>query len=96
MKLSDYFGAVQKCPQCTNSNPETPMNCVRCFCRGFLAQCLRCQGKKQIEEPVAGAATGTMKSTCGICGGKGEFAVNKPQDWDRLHPAEIPAEAVTA
>jgi|SRR6185437_1846368 len=87
MKLSDYFGAVIKCPQCTNDNPATPMSCVRCFCRGFLATCLRCEGKKQIEEPIAGAAQGSMKSTCGMCGGKGEFAVSKPSDWDLLHPA---------
>ena len=96
MKISDFHGAVSKCPQCTNDNPETPMSCARCFCRGFLAQCLRCLGKKQIEEPVAGAAKGTMKSTCEICGGKGEFATNKPADWDVLHPAEVPAETVAA
>jgi hypothetical protein len=45
---------------------------------------------------VAGAAKGTMKSTCEICGGKGEFATSKPKDWDILHPAEIPTETVAA
>lgn len=94
MQIKDYHGAVIKCPQCTNSNPATPMNCVRCFCRGFLATCLACMGKKQIEEPIAGAAKGTMKSTCNTCAGKGEFAVNKPADWDKLHPEEVQEEAV--
>lgn len=85
MKISDYWGKVSKC-HCTNSDPNTPMSCARCFCRGYVAECLACQGTGQIEEPVAGAMKGTMKSTCGVCGGKKVFAINKPADWDATHP----------
>jgi hypothetical protein len=99
MKISDYHGKISQC-FCTNSDPDKPMSCPRCFCRGFVAECLACQGTGQIEEPVAGAMKGTMKSTCGICGGKKVFAVNKPDGWDEAHPAvevaeEVPQEAQT-
>jgi hypothetical protein len=98
MKLSDYHGAVSRCDRCTNWDPTQPMSCSKCFCRGYVAACLACEGKGQVEEPVAGAAKGTMKSTCNTCGGKRSFPVPKPKDWDILHPAEAPAlqEAVTA
>lgn len=85
MKIQDYYGKISKC-FCTNSDPKTPMACARCFSRGFVAECLACQGTGQVEEPVAGAGKGTMKSTCSVCGGKKCFAVNKPADWDKLHP----------
>jgi hypothetical protein len=93
MKIQDYHGAVSQC-FCTNHDPAKPMPCQRCFCRGYVAECLACQGTGQIEEGVAGAAAGTMRSTCKICGGHKCFAVPKPLDWDKLHPAvEVPQEA---
>lgn len=87
LKLSDYRGKVSKC-HCTNSDPETPMPCNACFCRGYTAECLACKGSGQNIVPVAGGS-GEMKSTCSVCGGKGKFGVNKPTDWDITHPADV-------
>jgi hypothetical protein len=88
MKMSDLHGAVTKCDRCSNANPETPMPCAKCFCRGFVAACLQCNGTGQIEESVVGGAKGMMLSTCPGCGGTKCFGVNKPVDWDAAHPSE--------
>ena len=70
------------------------MDCRKCFSRGFVAECLQCNGTGQIEESVVGGAKGMMKSTCPGCGGTKCFGVNKPSDWDQKHPAEpVVAEA---
>jgi hypothetical protein len=87
MELKDYRGRVTRCGTCTNYDPEQPMACNRCFCRGYVAECLACAGKGAVEQPVAGGVSGMMTSTCHICAGKGIFGVNKPEDWDILHPA---------
>lgn len=91
--ISDFYGKVSRC-RCTNHDPETPMPCPDCFCRGYVAQCLRCMGSGMFKEPVAGAK-GEMQVTCGICGGKGKYGVNKPKDWDVLNPPPVPVEAST-
>lgn len=89
-EISAYYGKVSRCA-CTN--PEIPEPCNKgCFCRGYVAQCLRCMGTGLFKEPVAGAS-GEMSVTCGICGGKGKFGVNKPKDWDILNPPPVPVEA---
>lgn len=91
-KISDFYGKVSKC-HCTNSDPAKPMGCSECFSRGYVAECLHCLGKGQVEEPVAGG-NGKMFATCPSCGGRGKFGVNKPSDWDTLHPPvieEVPA-----
>jgi hypothetical protein len=88
LTIKDYHGAVSKCAACSNADPETPMHCPQCFCRGYVAECLACKGAGQTIVPVAGGS-GEMKSTCSVCGGKGKFGVNKPADWDILHPAEV-------
>lgn len=85
MNIKDLHGKIEKC-WCTNSDPAKPMPCSRCFCRGFVAECLQCSATGQIEEVVVGGAKGTMKSTCPGCGGTKVFGVNKPADWDTLHP----------
>ena len=85
MPISDYKGKVSKC-FCTNADPATPMPCERCFCRGYVAECLACLGKGQTDVPVAGGS-GMMKHTCLMCGGKGTFSINKPLDWDILNPS---------
>ena len=92
MKIQDFHGAVSKCGECTNADPTQPMPCNRCFCRGFVAQCIGCNGTGQRKEPVAGSTGGDMAVTCAPCAGKGVFGVNKPDGWDVAHPAEIPAE----
>lgn len=102
MKMQDYYGAVSRCDRCTNWDPARPMSCDNCFCRGFVADCLNCNGSGQISEVVAGTATlqdksaAMMKSTCNICGGKRHFACNKPADWHITHPepVEVAAEPV--
>jgi hypothetical protein len=76
-RLSDFKGAIKKC-HCTNSDPQQPMDCKHCLCRGYLAQCLGCQGQGQIRVPVAGAHSGDMASTCHLCGGSGTFPSNAP------------------
>jgi hypothetical protein len=89
MKIQDLHGHVEKC-WCTNADPAKPMPCARCFCRGFVAACLQCNATGQIEEAVVGGAKGTMLTTCPGCGGTKVFGVNKPADWDLLHPEAIP------
>lgn len=76
-KLSDFHGAVSKC-FCTNSDPNQPMDCKACFCRGWVAACLACNGSGQTRVPVAGTNTGDMASTCSKCGGTGTFPANAP------------------
>lgn len=95
MNLKDFHGVVSKC-YCTN--PELSMSCKNCFSRGFVAVCLQCSGTGQIKVPVAGAASGDMRSTCDKCGGIGHFGVSKPANWDADHApvqAETPAEAAS-
>lgn len=84
--ISDYYGKISKCA-CTN--PDLAESCQKgCFCRGYVAECLMCMKAGMIEENVAGSS-GKMKVTCPACGGKGIFAVNKPADWDILHPETV-------
>jgi DnaJ-class molecular chaperone len=67
-----------------------------CFGRLFVAKCMRCDGKGYVEEPVAGAAAGTMKASCSPCGGTGVFAVNRPNDWVDPEPVGKKLETATA
>lgn len=95
MNLKDFHGVVSKC-HCTN--PAIPDNCKNCFSRGFTAVCLQCSGTGQVKVPVAGAASGDMKSTCDKCGGMGHFGVPKPANGDAEHPVQDetkPAKAET-
>lgn len=92
--ISAFRGKVSLC-SCTNHDPAKPVGCNRCYSRGYLAECLGCMGTGQKEEPVAGG-NGTMKSTCPICGGSGSMGVNKPADWDALHPVAVAEEVVPA
>lgn len=80
MNIKDFHGPISKCDICTN--PETPMECRKCLCRGFVASCMNCGGVGQKREKVAGASAGHMSATCSICGGCGTLPVNKPADWD--------------
>lgn len=75
--LKSFHGAVTKC-YCTNPDPQQPMDCKNCMCRGYVAECLGCNGKGQISVPVAGAQSGNMNSTCHLCGGTGHFPANAP------------------
>ena len=81
--ISRFHGRVTKCDCGLADNPsrDSLRVCAFCFGRAFVAECLHCDGKGQIEEKVAGSAAGTMKSTCNACGGIGKFAVNRPADW---------------
>ena len=85
MPISDFYGEVKVCPYCTNA-AGLAIDCKHCFCRGYLAECMNCDGTGQTEEPMAGGP-GKMKSTCGPCGGTGQFGVSKPASWDETHPA---------
>lgn len=95
--ISDYHGEVSICGCGIYEHPEKQGEkaCKFCFGRGFVAQCLNCDGKGQIEEKMAGGP-GKMKSTCLACGGVGSFGVNKPEYWDDQHPKEAPTEAAAA
>ena len=91
--MSEFYGEITKCKVCTN--PDEPMPCNECFSRGFVAKCMGCDGGGQVSAPVAGAAAGTMMSTCGACGGTGKFGVKKPENW--VEPiAETKKELATA
>lgn len=81
-KLSDFYGEIRKCDFCKIADGATPEgSCKHCFGRGYLAKCMNCDGAGQKEEPMAGGP-GSMKSTCGPCGGTGAFGVQKPDYWD--------------
>lgn len=99
--IAKYHGKVSKCTCGKADQParESMRSCSFCFDRGFVAECLGCDGKGQISEEMAGGP-GFMKSTCNACGGIGKFAVNKPADWvDEPKPtvtAEAKADVVAA
>lgn len=86
MKISDLHGKIERC-WCTNWDKDRPMPCDRCFCRGYVAECLQCSASGMVSESVAGGA-GKMNATCPGCGGKKHFGVNKPADWDAPHPEQ--------
>ena len=93
--ISDYHGEVSICGCGIYKNPNKPREkaCKFCFDRGFVAKCLGCDGKGQIEEKMAGGP-GKMMSTCLACGGIGSFGVNKPQYWED-EPKEVEKDAET-
>ena len=66
MTLDDFRGEVKPC----TCDKTSELACTMCRGRFFVAKCLSCLGKGQIEENVAGGP-GTLKSTCNICGGTG-------------------------
>lgn len=78
MDLRTFHGTIKKCETCTN--PAQPMDCKRCFCRGYLSVCLNCSGTGQTTTKVAGTDMGNMRSTCDKCGGTGTFPANKPEE----------------
>lgn len=83
--ISKYHGVVSLCDCGIYQHPERQGEraCRFCFGRGFVADCLGCDGKGRNEVPVNGKdpKLGMMSSTCNFCGGVGKFAVNKPADW---------------
>jgi len=83
--VSQYHGAVHVCPMCKISEGVIT-NCDHCKGRGFVADCTNCNATGQTTVPVAGAASGTMSSTCAPCAGKGVFGVNRPADWTEPVP----------
>ncbi len=93
--ISRYHGKVSKCTCGKADQParESMRACSICFDRGFVAECMACDGKGQTTEKMAGGP-GMMKSTCNACGGLGRFAVNKPEDWVEPAPP-APAETKT-
>ena len=96
--ISDYHGLVRECDCGLYSHPERQGEraCRVCFGRGFVAECLACNGKGKTGVPVNGSdpSLGTMASTCSKCGGGGAFGVNKPADWQDLVPEPAAKEAV--
>jgi hypothetical protein len=86
--IAKFHGAIRPC-SCGAYSKETgkvdpeksgQRSCALCFGRGFLASCLRCEGKGQYSEGMAGGP-GSMTVTCSSCGGTGFYGVNKPADW---------------
>lgn len=96
--IARFHGKVSKCTCGKADQParESMQACKFCFDRGFVAECLSCDGKGQISEKVAGAQSGVMNVTCNCCGGIGTFAVNKPADWVDEPVAEAKADVVAA
>jgi DnaJ-class molecular chaperone len=98
--IAVYHGFVKKCSCGIADHPEKQGEraCRLCFGRGFVAECMACDGKGRVEQKMAGGP-GMMSATCTPCGGVGVFAVNKPKDW--LEPLakeelEVPQEAGVA
>ena len=91
--ISDYHGPVSKCTSCRNAEGQE-QSCPNCFSRGYVAQCLGCDGKGHTIIAMAGGP-GTMKSVCAPCGGRGSFGVNKPANWQEPESA-IKGELATA
>ena len=97
--ISKYHGVVKECTCGTTKYPErqSERSCRLCFGRGFVAECLACEGKGQVTVPVnnGNASLGMMGSTCIPCGGNGLFGVNRPHDWVDKVPTEA-AQTVAA
>lgn len=99
--IARYHGAVRPCscgaydPKTGKVDPEKsgPRACQHCKGRGFLAACLKCNGKGQYTEGMAGGP-GSMTVTCSSCGGTGSYGVNKPKDWTDEQPVEEVKEEV--
>lgn len=87
--ISQYHGQVRKCDCGIADNPEKmgERACRICFGRGFVAECLACEGKGQTLQKMAGGP-GTMTATCTPCGGVGVYGVRKPEDWAEPMPQE--------
>jgi len=88
--IQQFHGAVSKCSCGIADHPEGTGQraCAICFGRGFVAECLACEGKGQISQKMAGGP-GMMSATCSSCGGIGKFGVNRPADWVD-EPAAVP------
>ena len=99
MGLEQYRGPIRECEICVASRNAADVperSCRNCVGRGFVAECMNCSGKGDISQPVAGAATGSMNSTCSVCGGHGCLPVDKPEGWVSPEPATKKLEAATA
>ena len=75
MGLEEFRGEVRTC----GCKPNEEMACTFCRGRNYVAKCKACDGKGQNVVPVAGCS-GTMSSTCNICGGTGTLPANKPEE----------------
>ena len=91
--ISDFHGKVSKWSACRNAEGQE-QSCGICFSRGFVAECMGCEGRGHRIENMAGGP-GTFKSTCPACGGRGTFGVNKPANWVEPESA-IKGELATA
>lgn len=92
--IQKYHGAVRICT-CGIYNPKDGTfdieraglhSCNLCKGRGFVASCLKCEGKGRYREGMAGGP-GSLEVTCSPCGGTGMYGVNKPTDWQDEKPA---------
>jgi len=89
--ISQYHGVVRPCSCGLYEHPEgnNERACRICMGRGFVAECLACEGKGMLLQKMAGGP-GTHTATCSMCGGATCFGVNKPADWEETHPKEVP------
>jgi DnaJ-class molecular chaperone len=82
LDLSQFRGPVRRCPLCNIENKLAGRSCKNCLDRGFVAECLNCKTTGlQTSGTVWDGGRSEHRSTCGPCGGKGYFPVNRPADW---------------
>ena len=77
-----YRGPVRVCEFCSNATLPLPLrtNCKFCLTRGYVAQCLNCDGtgSKTLAAVWDGGAS-EHSATCAICGGTGVLPATKPE-----------------
>ena len=85
--VARYRGSVRKCEFCKNADLPLPLRtpCKFCLTRGYVAQCLNCDGKgTKVLPAVWDNGASEHGSTCDICGGIGVL----PATESEFHPVE--------
>ena len=82
INVAKYRGPVTKCPHCSNATLPGPLQtfCKFCFTRGYIAQCLKCDGSGMISAKDPWGSNSDQGSTCDICGGAGCLPSPKPEE----------------
>lgn len=81
--VARYRGPVRKCEFCKNADLPLPLRtpCKFCLTRGYVAQCLNCDGTgSKVLPAVWDGGVSEHGATCEICGGIGVLPAMKPEE----------------
>jgi len=89
VEVAKYRGPVRPCEHCKNATLPGPLQtfCKFCFTRGYIAQCLKCDGSGTVKAVDPWGSNSLVGSTCDICGGTGTLPANKPEDAEQPQQA---------